>query len=407
MKIPHLDFVKKAFMLGTGNAIGQAIAFVFFVLLARWMSRDDYGEIRYIISLSSVLGTVALAGLPASMTRFLAYQKEKEEREKYFTNIMTLFFMTLMIMGLIVIALFSNSLTITIVLMGFTVPLIYLGAIRGLMQYRKYSIFQALRNLIKLAFLFAIFYTIGVKKLPVLLIYSFAGWGAMLILELVWPAGMRFTPGRISKDVMKRVIAFSIPVMGTTIAYSLFTGLPVLLTTYYKGYESAAVYSTAFTFTAIYSLVPTAILTMIMPKIASIRDKESRMQIFKSSVYLILMAGALLFIATVFFGKWGLNLLFHSKYDSSYMPLVILSLGTIFLSVRGAYSALWEGGGRPIISTYDGVGAVTVMAMLGPLIIPSMGANGAALAFTAGCITAVIISTYFWMQLKKGKIELK
>ena len=406
VKVPHPDSLKKAFMLGTGNVTGQAVAFVFFVLLARWLSKDSYGEIRYIISLSGLLGTILAAGLPASMTRFLAYHPEREEKERYFTNILALFLIMLLATEIVMVIVFRNEPIITLVVVGYSVPILYLGVIRGLMQYGKYSLVQALRNLIKLALLLAIFYSMGVTNLWVLLIYSFAGWGAILILELLWPSGIKFRADMISKAVMKKVLIFSIPVLITTIAYSILVTLPILLLKWYMNYETVAVYSTAFTVTAVYGIIPMAILTIIMPKIASVKDKKQRMQIFKKSIYIISSSGLLLWIATIFLGKWGLILIFTSKYEASYIPLVILSLGTIFMAIRGAYSALWEGGGRPIISAYEGAGAVVVTAIVALLIIPSMGATGAALAFTAGGITATAISTYFFSYFRRGKIDL-
>ncbi len=407
VKVPHINFLKKAFMLGTGNVLGQAIAFIFFVLLARWLSKDSYGEIRYIISLSGLLGTILAAGLPASMTRFLAYHPEKEEKERYFTNILGLFLIMLLATEIILVIVFRNELIITLVVLGYSIPLLYLGVVRGLMQYGKYSLVQALRNLIKLPLLLAIFYSIGVTNLRVLLIYSFAGWGAILILELLWPSGIKFRPDMISRDVMKRVLIFSIPVLTTTIAYSIIISLPVLLLKWYVDYETVAIYSAAFTVTAAYGIIPAAILTIIMPKIASTTGKEQRMQLFKNSVYIIVSTGILLFIATVFFGRWALKLVFTSKYDASYIPLVILSIGAIFITIRRAYSALWEGGGKPIISAYEGGWAVVVTTIVALLIIPSMGATGAALAFTAGGITATAISTYFFYKWKKNLFHLK
>ena len=400
--------MKKATLIGTGNILGQGLAFLFLTLLARWMTTEDYGEIRFLISIAVLAATVVAAGLPTTMTRFLAkYNCNPKKRNVYFSNMIAIFLFMLLATEIVVALIYQDELIIILLILGYSVPLLYMGIVRGLMQYKKFSIAMITRNILKIIILFAVFYFIGITNISVLLIYSFGGWLAILLLEAIWPSGLRFKSSAISKPIIKKIVVFSVPIMLTTIAYSILTAAPIILLKSFWNYDTVAIYSTALTFTIVYGFVPTAILTIIMPKIASMNDLNERLKIFRQSVCMIIATGILLWLGTLFMGKWVLVFLFTAKYEMSYLPLLILSVGIIFAGLRNAFSALWEGGGRPIISTYDTAVGAIVAIFVAILAIPTYGPEGAAIAFTIGWMASVTISSYFWIKLKRGKMELK
>jgi O-antigen/teichoic acid export membrane protein len=407
MRLPSKDFLKKASMIGTGHIIGQAIAFVFLTIIAIFLKKEEYGEVRYILSAATLFSAVIAAGLPATMTRYLARYNEKPiKRNRYFSNIMIIFLIMLIVTEFIVIIIFIDKLIITLVVIGFSVPLLYMGTIRGLMQYRKFSIESLTRNLVKIVILFAIFYVIGVTDITVLLIYSFGGWITILILESIWPAGIKFNLKYISKKYVKEILRFSIPVFITTFAFTIAAQIPVIIIALYWDYETVAIFGVAITLTLIFGFIPMAVNTITMPKIAAEKNTEKRIRIFLQSSYLILITAFLLWILTIIIGKWGLRIIFGEKYILSYWPLIILALGSVFLALRNTFESLWVGGGRPINSVYDTVGAGLITTLVSFLLIPNYGSIGASIAFVMGWLGACLISVYFLIQLKRKKFNL-
>ena len=408
MRFLNRDFLKMTALIGTANATGQALAFLFMIVVAKIMTKEDFGEVRYVLSVATLAATVVAAGLPSSMTRFLAkHNKNKEMQNTYFTNILILFVMFLIITEFGASFIFIDKPIILLVIVGYSIPLIYMGVLRGLMQYKKFSLMSILRNLFKFLFLFILLFFSIVTDIYVLLIYAFGGWAAILVLEAYFSSKINFKSKTISIPIMKEIVSFSIPVFITTFAFSLIIQSPIIILRWFGSYTDIAVYSTAYTITSIYAFVPFAVLTITMPKIASLSKTEDRMKTFTNAVYIIAISGFVLWILTVFIGKWGLFLIFGTKYEASYMPLIILSLGAIFLGIRNSYSALWEGGGRPIFSMYDTLGGGIITLVSAYFLVPYMGVYGASYSFLLGCISAVSISTYFLLKMRKGRIKLR
>ncbi|MCK4717827.1 MAG: polysaccharide biosynthesis C-terminal domain-containing protein, partial [Thermoplasmata archaeon] len=274
------------------------------------------------------------------------------------------------------------------------------------MQYKKFSLVTACRSTVKLLLLFLLFYSVGIDRFNVLLVYAFGGWVAILGLEAIWPKGIRFRRRDVSGPVIKKILGFSSVVFASTLAYTLLNQSPMIALGIFKGSLDVALYAVPFTLTIAYGIVPIAILTIAMPKISHAKMEERALDIFHQSSLLILVTGVLLVAATVLMGRWLLTFLFTSMYEGSYIPLVILAVGSIFLGLRNAFGALWQGGGRPRLSAYDAVGGAVVAIVVALWLIPTYSVVGASLAYAFGWGTSVVISGCFWMRLKKGKLRL-
>jgi O-antigen/teichoic acid export membrane protein len=372
------------------------------------MSKSDYGEIRYIIYIATLFSTFIALGLPTTMTRFLAkYRNSPDKKALYFTNIIVIFLITLLLTELFVAIIFWNLLIVTLVVLGYSIPLLYMGIVRGNMEYKKFSIASINRNLIKLFLLFIFFYTIGITNISILLIYSFGGWVAILIIEMIWSSKVNFKSELISKSVMKNLVKFSSPILITTLAFSLLTTIPIIILEWFYDYQTIAIYSTALTLSIVYGFLPTAILTIFMPKIAYYKDKQKRILLFNQTLAFIIIINLILIIFTILIGQWLIEILFTSKYNASYIPLIIVSVAVLFREIRAAFSNFWVGGGKPSISAYStSIGCIAGIG-ISLILIPLYGIIGAAIAFTIGWIFSVIVNFYFWQQFKKDIIKLK
>jgi len=401
------EMLKKSVMVGVGNVIGQGIAFAFMTLLAVWMSKEEYGKVRYILSLSTVLSTFVASGFPTAMTRFLAkYHDDLPRKYAYFTNIMFIFLISLIITEIFTSIVFMGEWLLLMVILGYSVSLIYMGTVRGLMDYMKYSIFNIIRNLVKITLLLIIYLYFSITSAPVLLIYAFGGWITIFILEFLWKSDVNFNIKMVSKKLIKDVLLFSSPIFVTTIAYVTVMQAPVLILKYFSDYSEVATLSLAFTLSIVFSFIPVAISTVTMPKIASLRGNEHRIRIFKYSTALILLSGVGLIIPAILFGKQGITMVFKEEYADAYLPFIIISIGAVLAGIRNSFSALWEGGGRPIISTYDTVSAAVVTIFSSIILIPKYGVIGASISYVLGWASSILISSYFLLMLFRKRLSL-
>ncbi|MDG6221069.1 MAG: oligosaccharide flippase family protein [Candidatus Thermoplasmatota archaeon] len=401
------ELVGSASMIGAGNVAGQIMAFLFFMILAREMGRNEYGEVRFIIGIASLAAVTLSAGLPTTMTHFLAKNKDdKRESTRYFSTIIAMFLAALLITELFVFVLFWHNPIVLLVVLGYSLPLLYMGIARGRMQYKKYSLLTAFGNAAKLGLFFVFFYSIGISKPVALLIFSFGSWIALLALEILWPIGLKFRWRNVSKKTAKEVLPFSMVVLSSTLAYTILTQIPLIFLGITRADADVAIYSVAFTLSVAYTIIPVAILTITLPDISSSKKKNVSMRIFKRSAFAIILSGLLLLLGTIFFGRWLLEFLFTDVYVESYLSLVVLSVGSIFLGLRNAFGALWQGGGRPKFSAYDAILGASVALASSTILIPIFGPLGAASAYTLGWMSSVLLGSIFWLQLKRGRIRI-
>lgn len=399
MDSPNKGILKGAVAIGTGNIIGQILAFIFLSFLARILSKSDYGEIQYILNLANLAAIGVAAGLPTAMTKFLAQHKDSiDVMSRYFTNTTLIFIAMLVLTEAVVLIIFGFNFVICMVVLGYSVPLFYSGVVRGQMDYLKFSVVSILTNIVKLSLLFTVFYYMGVTQFSVLVIYSFAGWFVILALETVWSSRLKFRREMISPEVRKEVLRFSLPVLATTITYAALSAMPIIFLERYWNYETVAVYSVALTLTTIYSFVPMAVLTMAMPKISSLDCVMSRIVVFQRTIFVIITSTSLLFVGTVLLGKWAISFIFTNSYAGAYMPLLVLSIGAFFMGARNAFSALWEGSGRPLVSTYDSIAGMLVVLVACAVFVPFYGPVGAAWAFVWAWVAAVTVDLFYYLK---------
>ena len=396
--------------IGIGNILSQALAFFFMIILARYYSKSDYGYINYVISIGTLAATIVAAGFPSALIRFIAkYLGKQKKLDAYFTNILIINLGLLFAVILGVAIIYRLNIAIISIVLGYSVVYIYLGVIRGFIDYKKIALFNVFRNLIKITILIILCYFLYIRSsFFIILLYAFGGWIVLLILEILKPTQIHFFPNLLSRKVIKEVTKFSIPVMITMFAYTVLANIPVIAIEFYYDFELVGTFSAARTLTIVFSFVPIAIITITYPKIANVENKERRIKYTVQSLKFILISGIIMFTLIIFFGELGLIIVFTEKYASSYPILLILSIGGIFGGLHSAFGSLWGGSGHPIIETYAIITASIVCIILSFILIPFIGPIGVAYASSLGFIGAFIIDLRYWIIYRyTGKLNLE
>lgn len=396
------NLIKSAALIGIGSVTAQALALCFMLVLARIYSKSDYGLISYTISVGTLASTFVAAGFPASLVRFLSrYSDDQEKIDIYFSNILTATLGILVLASAAVAVIYRLDVGIISIVIGYSVVYIYLGIIRGFINYWKIALFNVLWNLFKIIVLVIASYLFLIKSpLFVVLLYAFGGVFALAILEMRNRTCLHYCRRYVSKGTLKEISAFSIPVMISMLAFNALSSIPIMAIKSYQGYELVGLYSVAMTFTAIFGFIPTAITTITMPSISRIVNKQRRIEYTTQSVGIVLVAGIVLYVLIFLFGKSVLGIAFTEKYVASYPILLVLSIGAVFAGLRNVFCSLWEGSGHPIIATYDIISASAVCILLSLILVPHMGPIGAAYGYSSGFLAAVFVDLIYWIKYK-------
>lgn len=386
-------FIKDSMVVGVGSTIARLLGLLFSILLARLLTAEDFGFVRYSITLAGIL-TIVSAASPASVARFLAANPDDPEtRNRYYTNGMVgvagLLAVTLVVSVPVLILMHALDFGTMLTMVGLTAFFSYFALVRGLSNAWKMGLSYIITNVSLIVALLVVMGLFDLRNATIaLVIYGLANMAPPL-LEVIKGSPVKFRPRLISKAVIWELARFSWPLIVANGAYTIWFGVDMLLvenfTPQYTGsYAAAKTLSLAFVF------VPTAITLVLMPKVAA-------MSLNQSKRYGLVGVGVALLLSLIGVGiiaLWGqtvVNLTFGSRYSEAVMPLLVLGIGMTFYSVYVVLEGFMVGHGRPGLHAQAMVVAMLTATLLGLWLTPTMGAVGSSLAFTFGAVVGLII----------------
>ncbi|MEK7085106.1 MAG: oligosaccharide flippase family protein, partial [Patescibacteria group bacterium] len=124
-----------SFWLTAGKIVGMAASFILSIAYARYLSKDLYGNYRYVLSVLGIAGILALPGLSTAIVRAVAKGAEGTFREAAKIIFFSSFGISLVGLGLSLIFFVQGS---TALAFGFIVGALFVPFGEGLGNWRGY-----------------------------------------------------------------------------------------------------------------------------------------------------------------------------------------------------------------------------------------------------------------------------
>lgn len=400
------QFVKDSVIVGLGSTISRVLGLLFSTILAHFLIPDDFGYVRYAITLAGIL-TIAASNSPVSLARFLAANLNDENaRDRYFTNgvvgfalvLLTSLLISVPVLGLMH-ALDIGTISCIIGLAGFYC---YLAIVRGLNSAWKMGLTYVLNNVVLVVVLVVVFEFFKIRSTAAaLVIYGLSNL-APLALEMFRPMTLRFHFNLISHKTLLELTRFAIPIVISSGAFAIWFGVDLLLVQNFSPHESGS-YAAAKTLAQVYIFVPTAITMVLMPRVAALDLEKSKRYVVSGALIALLISlfgFAIIYIA----GLRIIAIAFGYRYIDAYVPLVVLSIGMCILSVYMVIEGFVIGHGRPKLTAQALLVAMTSTLVSSFWLVSRLGAIGASLAFTIGAASGLIVMLYnTWLFLHEKK----
>lgn len=392
-------WIKRVSIITMGQILAQGMGFVFLVILAWFYTKEDYGYLRYVINIGSFAAAVVSAGVPAALARYFAKHKgNKELMDDYFSNGIAINIFLMACASIVLYIIYQEPILLMIML-GYSVAGIYQGMIRGLLLYNRIATFQFFINTLKIVLLVVLVYLLGFSDVRTpLLIYALAPFLLVLIYAIVFPLGLSFRTNNIRKERVKEMSVFSSWVMISVISLSAIMMAITVILEHYWGFEAVATFSVAYTMIMPFTLATLGMNIILYPKIAESDDFERHVRMMKLALSFTVLVSLLIIIMYFFMGEWLVRLIFSEKYALSYVPMMILSVGALFIGIRTSFSAYFEGTGRPHISTADSITAAVVTILISLSFVPTYGIVAAAWGITIGFMAACVVDLVAWIR---------
>lgn len=250
-----------------------------------------------------------------------------------------------------------------------------------------------------------LFYLLGLRLTGVLAsdVLSFA----IPCILAAWVLGRLF-PGSphspsVAGGMTGRLLSFSIPASLAGVFTPFLIWVDRLIVGHFRTPAETGVYQAASQTSVIFTIILTGFSAIFMPMISDLhaRKESGRLEeLFRVSTKWGLYMSLPVFAMLCVFPREILTLVFDSRYESGWLPLVILSLGQLVNVGTGAVGPLLVMTGHPTRwSVLSGV-ALAANVLLNWYLVPRFGLAGAALG------TALSLSGLFLVGLLQVRKKL-
>ena len=217
----------------------------------------------------------------------------------------------------------------------------------------------------------------------------------------------RTAGGGGSPRELRAAMRFGVQAWGSEVLQNLNYRLDLLILNAFAARADVGVYSVALTITGFAWILPSALQTVLFPRIArldsegaSARSARSEVEVAaargtRHSVLLLVPTALVLVLVLIVV----VPLLYGPKFHRTVELGLILVPGTLALGMARVLVAVTSGRGRPIYTLYGRLIDVPVSVALYLLLIPASGATGAAIGSTISYALTGVISLLFFRRV--------
>jgi len=396
------QFVKSTIILTGSNVLTRVLSLIFFVILARAVSVEEYGLFRFLLSISMIYA-VSFTGFTTALTHFIG--KNKNNSTVYATNSLIVSFIMFIVVSIGII-LFQKDKTLSLlVFFSALIDFYYIGFIAGVLNHVKLYLFKLLENALQLGILLLVMIISQKVNFDfAILFYSISGLLIVILLEL-WRPQFQIDLKQISKNALKEIASYGYKVAFGAIGWVILFSINTIFIKILIGEAQVGYYSVGATVVQIFTFIPSAISTLILPKVSSIKDKKNIFKFVNFAALGTIIVSMALLIFLLIFDRYIIITIFGEKYLPAVAAILALAIGQIAISVYQIYASAWQGLGKPSIPSTI-IFICCILNIIGSYFLTkNFGIVGAA---TSSAITSTIAMVWLTIVFnKKWKIHSK
>ena len=279
--------------------ISGICGFIWTILIARYLGVNDYGILGFAISLTAILAITVDFGISTHIIRHVA--TDYDSAPKYLGNVIPLKLLfsigTMFLTLIILILLKSNELTIIITLLfmieGIIKSFIVLlnGSFQAFEEGKYQGIGNTLMNLILLAFILISIYTdLGIFGITIS--YLTANLIALIYTYHAFNKNITKPKFEFDKSFCKKIIIISLPFAATSILYSIYYSIDVVMLNQLVGDYATGIYNATYKLISILTLFYSVYAAVVYPVMSKMFKNDKKLLIItfeKSIKYLMLI----------------------------------------------------------------------------------------------------------------------
>ncbi|MGN1362871.1 MAG: flippase [Methanobrevibacter sp.] len=404
-------FKNSTWMMGS-QIITNLCAFIWTILMARYLGASVFGILSFAISLSTLVGILMDCGTQTYIVR--AISRDSSLTNKLFNQIVPLkVILSIIVISVTIFVLFLTGRTNDVINVSFIMLCQYAflcmnGFFYGIFQaYEKMeyqSIASVINSLILLAIVFIVMhFNLGLYGMA--FAYLIAIFCAFIyIYSRITKVGIK-PHYSFSIDFSKKILKAALPFGLISIFYSIYFTIDVTMLQYLSTNVAVGLYNAAYKvisiLTTFYAVYPQVIFP-VMSKLFKDSNELLRFSYEKSIKYLLLIilpicAGIIVYaepLMAVIYGK---------GYIGTGAIVTVLTFSIPFLFVNGASTVALNSSNNEILVTKTYACAAVINIILNLILIPKYSYFGAAFATV---ISEIIITFIMFRATSKSDYAL-
>ena len=394
---------KNTSWLSVSQIIASICAFLWTIIIARYLGVSDYGIVSFAISFTTLIGILMDLGISTYIVRELA--KNKSLITKYFNNIFL--FKVILAIGLfflsgIILILFGYSNLKILVTMIFTVELIVMsltGFLIGVFFFFlkvKYQAIGSILNsiLLLIGILITINFDWGVVSIAVAYTVAYSIYFTYMLLNYF--KYFNFPNFELDFNFIKEVVKGAIPFGLTQFFYSIYFSIDIVMLSYLTGDYSTGIYKSAYNIIYVFTtffIVYQGVAFPVMSKF--FKESQNLIKVsYELSVKYLLLIIIPLSIGIFLYARPLVDLIYSNNFSLASTPVQILIWSVSFLFVNGAASILLNAIDKEKIVTKIYILAAIFNIFLNLILIPMFNYDGAAIATVLSEMLITVLTLY-------------
>ncbi|MBC8182064.1 oligosaccharide flippase family protein [candidate division KSB1 bacterium] len=330
---------------GLGDAIIKAIAFFLIPLYTRVLTKEEVGIIALINIIELILLLVLSLSLNSAVLKvFHDYKTEAEKRAIFSTALIFISTIALFVLSL----LFFNAEAVSKIFFKTTNYSVYLKFVFGSVFFNLFRLFglaylrslekpvhYSILNIVHFTFLVSFnIYHILILKQSILGVVKSSLFTAAILFVVVLTTVFKKVGFSFSKDALKKLIHFGMPIVPGTVAGWALTVSDRYLLNLFATPADVGLYDISYKFGMIlHMILVMPFRTAWLPFVFSIRNDENANNIYSVSLTYFLLAATLIFLLISLFAKEIIVLVSTSAYLPGAKAIPLVALAYIFYGI--------------------------------------------------------------------------
>lgn len=407
------------------NILSNFVGYFIRVILAREMTRAEYGFFYSVFTFVMFFFFIRDLGLDQAAVKFIAELNVKKKFGDIKSIIIASFMYRMLSSGMISLLLIISSgflatnyfhdprartLLFILVLYLLSSPafIVLKNMLRGFQRFSVFSIIEFTKNMLVIAGVAIGIYALDVKTFmtPAIAYVS----ASILMFVILLPFALRTFPffktkrTNISKNT-RRLFAFGLPVMFTGIGSKIIGYIDTMVLTYYSTYDMIGVYNVILPSALLFLYFGSAVSNVAFPIVSELwarKDKKTLAEGLRLIHKYSFVVTIPLVLSIFIFADIFIDLFFGPEYAIGADPMRILLVGVLFYIVAIINNNFISAIGKPATVTKIILSAAGVNIMANLLLIPWFDIHGAALATALSYLTVLVASTIMVIRYIKS-----